>query len=778
MDQIGMVRIAVCGHRTLPDPDLLASGIHEALQRIRSAFPNATFQVLSCLAEGADRLLARQLMGALPADLVAVLPLPEEEYIQDFASPASVFEFQSLKKKARELVVLQQSITRPQAYQTANEHLLAAADVLVAIWDGQQSRGPGGTAEIVAMARRKGLPILWIHCGPGQESGTLRVENLNPEQPQADALSGAHQKKEVPSKPKLDASERPSLFRLWWQEIRWILLGLTWLSGLALGFAGLSLFSTQNQMDWSVGDVVYLTLQLITLESGSVSGSNNWMFEIARFLLPALTAFTILQGLLVLFTEQLNGLRLRRLRNHVIVCGQGPMVDLFTSGLAQQGYRTLLLASPDAPKRQLDDNKILVLNKEADDKTLLIQARIKQASHLVCLFEADHQNLQWAIKAHQLCMHREKGCLTCLVHLASPELYYLLKHSELAMDSDHFQLEIYNPFARTAQQLVSDTLDPDSLQSPHWLVIGMGHMGANLIRQAALAWSRSKRAERLMISVLDQTATSKVAELLAEQPKIKEYCRINPQDLDMSRRDHLTDCLNQLPVDRPLTHAFLCLNDQQLSLQICLSLLRYRPTLSIPVNIQSDHELTYIEVLRHVAEDVHYDGQITPFDPAELSCSPALIIDGIHELLAQGLYKTYISGVDSNEPMRTWDHLSPAEKDANRLQANQMNRLIRSFGYRINPLIDWDASDFQFDPNEIEGMAKHEHDRWCKVKQAEGWRYGAVRDNHKRIHPDLVAWEHLPDLEREKNRRYVRELPVHLATIGFQLDPDERQRGF
>ena len=42
---------------------------------------------------------------------------------------------------------------------------MAHCEVLIAIWDGQPARGPGGTAEVVALARDRNLPVAWIYSG-------------------------------------------------------------------------------------------------------------------------------------------------------------------------------------------------------------------------------------------------------------------------------------------------------------------------------------------------------------------------------------------------------------------------------------------------------------------------------------------------------------------------------------------------------------------------------------------------------------------------------------
>ncbi|MFF4619567.1 hypothetical protein [Nonomuraea jabiensis] len=37
--------------------------------------------------------------------------------------------------------------------------ILEDADLLFAVWDGQPARGYGGTADVVAEARRRGVPV-------------------------------------------------------------------------------------------------------------------------------------------------------------------------------------------------------------------------------------------------------------------------------------------------------------------------------------------------------------------------------------------------------------------------------------------------------------------------------------------------------------------------------------------------------------------------------------------------------------------------------------------
>jgi hypothetical protein len=172
-----MTRIGVTGHRFLADTDKIAAGVDEALNRIEASFPGEALTVLSPLAEGADRLVVQRVLARSGARLVAPLPLPESDYMDDFQTTESRKEFLSLLDRADEVIELPPAETRDRAYEAVGRYVLDHCDVLIAIWDGQGAQGQGGTGEVVAEARQHGLPMAWVRAGnrrPGtQEATTL-----------------------------------------------------------------------------------------------------------------------------------------------------------------------------------------------------------------------------------------------------------------------------------------------------------------------------------------------------------------------------------------------------------------------------------------------------------------------------------------------------------------------------------------------------------------------------------------------------------------------------
>ena len=147
---------------------------------------HSPFVVLSSLAEGADRLVARVAMEELSAELIAVLPMPQNEYERDFLIEESKAEFRSFLSRA--CFVKEASIPegdacdasralegeqRNRQYARAGAIVADHAQVLFAIWDGKPARGRGGTGDQVA----------WFERGDAPNEYSLYKEAMSPLDP-------------------------------------------------------------------------------------------------------------------------------------------------------------------------------------------------------------------------------------------------------------------------------------------------------------------------------------------------------------------------------------------------------------------------------------------------------------------------------------------------------------------------------------------------------------------------------------------------------------------
>ncbi len=155
--------IGVTGHRFVHGLDELIPRIDVVLDFVEAEWPGAALTVISSLAEGSDRLVVERVMCRTRARLIVPLPLPEALYMQDFQTAASKEQFFDLLAQADEIVRFPDFVERPVGYAVAGDYLLAHADLLITLWDGQPAQGNGGTGAVVAAARQRRMPIIWIY---------------------------------------------------------------------------------------------------------------------------------------------------------------------------------------------------------------------------------------------------------------------------------------------------------------------------------------------------------------------------------------------------------------------------------------------------------------------------------------------------------------------------------------------------------------------------------------------------------------------------------------
>lgn len=111
---------------------------------------------VTSLAEGADQMFADAVLR-LHGHLEVVVP--SEHYGTAFHDPGALARFDALVQLADKTIVLEFKRPSEAAFMEAGREIVRRSDILVAIWDGEPSRGHGGTADVVRFAREHGVPV-------------------------------------------------------------------------------------------------------------------------------------------------------------------------------------------------------------------------------------------------------------------------------------------------------------------------------------------------------------------------------------------------------------------------------------------------------------------------------------------------------------------------------------------------------------------------------------------------------------------------------------------
>jgi hypothetical protein len=150
-----------------------------------------------------------------------------------------------------------------------------------------------------------------------------------------------------------------------------------------------------------------------------------------------------------------------------------------------------------------------------------------------------------------------------------------------------------------------------------------------------------------------------------------------------------------------------------------------------------------------------------------------LPFSNLREELARAIHEKYRQEQEGETPpedpaMRPWESLPEDLKESNRQQADQIPEKLRLVGLLIRPAQNAKPAGLALSPDELDKLARLEHDRWMAQKLAQGWTCGPVKDPVRKLHPSLVPWEDLPEAEKDKDRKPVQNIPEFLAAVGLE----------
>jgi len=580
----------------------------------------------------------------------------------------------------------------------------------------------------------------------------------------------------------------------WWLDYHWPILLALGLLALLLGLIGFTKNSLATGEGRTFLDNLYLTLGLLSMNSGSVPGPVSWELQVARFLVPALAAYTALLALAMVFTQQSQQVRLWFMRDHVIICGLGRKGVRLANQFRERGDKVVVIEANEGndwieASRSLGT---IVLNGDASDPEILLKARLNRAKYLISVVGDDGKNAEVAVQAEKLSLKREDGALTCSIHIVDPQLWYLLREKELDIAADsHFRLELFNIFDRGASLLLK-THSPwtgdhgEHICDKHLVLIGLGKLGQSLVIQAASQWreQRVNADQRLRFTIIDLDAKQKKETLYVRYPNLEEVSELEPLQMDVRSADFqrggfLYDESGNCDVDI----VYVCMDNDSLGLHTGLTLYQKIRDHNIPVIVRMVEDAGLALLLHEEGKNGRAYKNLHAFPLLDQTCTPDLILRGTHEVLARELHAAYLVGVESGEKAEKndpslvpWEKLSEYTKEKNRNQADYIPIMLNKAGYRIIPLRDWNAVDFKIEDEDVKIMGPLEHARWCQEKISEGWKNGPDKDDELKTNPNLVPWEDLRTDGINKNEKFIHDLPKVLARAGFQIERQVSKR--
>jgi hypothetical protein len=559
-----------------------------------------------------------------------------------------------------------------------------------------------------------------------------------------------------------------------------LLFALVGLISLFFGYLGLHHY-VRDHPDFSGHpfDLLYYDLQLFVLGSPPLDAGGPFpiLLDIARFSAPAVTVYAFVEAGRLLFATELRRWRTRRSRDHVIVCGDTMVASTLARRLRASGHRVVTVPSgamaTDPPGLVATEPGTLRVAGAARDPDVLRAAGIGRARALYACTDDSATNTAIALAAAR---RGRRTPLAVYAQVADPELCLALQARHLGLaEPPGTRLDFFNIDDLAARKLFTqEVLMPARAGPPRVVVLGATAFGRAVLVELARRWRvhDPDGETRVPLALVDENATTTAAQLSHRYPFLSRVCRITPYDGGLP--ELLADGGFPLPPDR----AFICYDDEELALKTALTAEQLWQGGPGSVVVRLDR----LASLREAFDNGHGDqvlddlsGALRLYGVVHAACDPALIGDDLVERLARVIHESYVvsrhrhgEGPPTNPALVPWEELSETLRRANRAQAEDIGRKLREVGCALSPRVG-PGEEHVLAETEVERLAFLEHERWVAERVSTGWRYAESRDDTRRLHPALSAWDSLREDMRERNHDAIRELPAILADAGFRI---------
>ena len=592
----------------------------------------------------------------------------------------------------------------------------------------------------------------------------------------------------------------------------WSLVGLLAVLAFMLGCVGyaqtMTFASAGGEHTW--WDVVYASLQLFIFEGPEATNGWPLHLQLARAMAPMVVLYTAAQ---VVWSRIHQRVALYRLlfkkRRFVVICGIGETGFRIARDYCLNSEQTVVVIEQDPLNplvAELENCGAIIVCGNAMDLVVLLDSRVVYARELFLCTSDDKANI--AIAKHVERLTRRLGAretkrleliarkhqrlavgepahlgLRCFLCMDTPDLYEVFSaHSFFEVNSSRFAVRLFNR-RETIARNVFRLCAPDLYYRPtskadhpvHILFIGFEALTRELILQSALTAhytdfriprvtvlcpvDRRAQVERFLHRYphLDQTATIEFVyhdPMTINAPEWHEMQSVTPFSICYVAMQHdVEGILSARRLNRLRRLSGLA----ALNFVVCLNQQSYL------AEIIDDDFLSIVPDKSRLPE---YE-PIEYFETLDETISIDVVVNEMLDTLARTMHNAYLKtqlgqggSTANNASLIKWSDLPEHKKRANRHAAAHVDvklRVANCIAYSLEAA----AVEVAFPPDTrmLELLARLEHRRWMADKHLAGYSYGEVRDEDRMLHPDLIPWEILPEVDREKDRDNIHQIP-------------------
>lgn len=461
-------------------------------------------------------------------------------------------------------------------------------------------------------------------------------------------------------------------------------------------------------------------------------------------------------------------------------------IDLALSMVTTQPV-VLSLKSVDEGKRiQLWEAGVTVLTQEMAMADVLEATGANRATMLIAMRDHYGDNITLTRAAMAPGLNNPDLECKCLIEPLSVKRSFRLE--------DYFEtkglsrIRVFNESELIARRLMQ-AYPPDvpvaasDEEGVHVLLVGLGSVGQSVLLQLARI-GHYRSGKKPKATVIDRNVKLQWRQVLEAYPQLESLLSVETQELKIE--DVSADDLDSWLFDeRPVTIAYVCTRDEIANLRIARLLLA-RMQLRASEGHARVADVVALDppggcVLSDYAQHGQHQGHFHLFSlvgsnrdqRAKRGEGAVSLMSDVDDTRARQFHKDYCTKDDlecANNPgqkpkpfNRPWDELPETVRDANRITADHFEVKMRAVGCRIVARSEG-SEPTALSCDEIEILARMEHDRWAADRSLDGWKHDAVRDNKRKLHPDLVPYDKLTERVKQLDRDSVLQMVEILGT--------------
>lgn len=347
------------------------------------------------------------------------------------------------------------------------------------------------------------------------------------------------------------------------------------------------------------------------------------------------------------------------------------------------------------------------------------------------------------------------------------------------------RIRIFNESELIARRILRDH-PPDlavgrTNQRVHVLLVGLGSVGQSVMLQIA-RMGHYKSGIKPKVTVVDRNVKLHWKSLLKGHPAVADLISVETEETrieDVGQQE----LERWLQDEHPISIAYVCTKNEIANLRIARILLR-----ELPKRQQLPADVVVLDpaggcVLSEFATHGAHQGHLRLFSlvksdsRTERSNIAGGLLSEIDDNVARLLHEEYCAEDDRSRAQdpsrqralanRPWGELDETIRDANRYVADHFEVKLRAVGCKLAPLGEGVAANLT--TQEMELLARMEHDRWWADRALAGWTLAPVRNNDLKQHPNMVPYEELSEEIKQLDRDSIVKLRAILAASGTEV---------